>query len=115
MADLKSASALKPKQKALAELMVLKPELTNVEYAKEINIDPKTLYKWKKTVEFQDYIHELCQEKFKDLEKLALEKLKENMAKGNQKAIEYALDYLGYKADTKITAELTNDITITIE
>lgn len=106
---------LKPKQKALAELMVYNPNLTNVEYAHEIGIDPKTLYKWKKTVEFQDYVHELCQEKFKSLEKLAIEKLKENISKGNQKAIEYALDYTGYKADTKITADVKNDITITIE
>ena len=107
--------ALKAKQKILAELMVMKPELTNVQYAEEVGIDPKTLYKWKKTDEFQDYLHECCQDKFKDLEKLALDKLRDNIGKGNQKAIEYALDYLGYKADTKISAELTNDITITIE
>ena len=107
--------ALKVKQKALAELMVLKPELTNVEYAKEIGIDPKTLYNWKKLPEFQAYISELCQDKFKDLEKLAIEKLRDNIGKGNQKAIEYALDYLGYKASTKVEAELTNDINISIE
>lgn len=107
--------ALNPKQKALAELMILKPELTNVEYAKEVRIDPKTLYKWKKTEEFQAYIGELCQDKFKDLEKLAIEKLRDNIGKGNQKAIEYALDYLGYKATQKVEAELTNDINISIE
>ncbi len=107
--------ALKAKQKILAELMVMKPELTNVQYAEEVGIDPKTLYKWKKTDEFQDYLHECCQDKFKDLEKLALDKLRDNIGKGNQKAIEYALDYLGYKADTKITADLNSDITITIE
>lgn len=111
----KPMAELKAKQKALAELMVLKPELTNVEYAKEIGIDPKTLYKWKKTDEFQDYLHQCCQDKFKDLEKLAIEKLKENMAKGNQKAIEYALDYIGYKATTKVEADLNTDINITIE
>jgi len=107
--------ALKAKQKALAELMVLQPEMTNVEYAKEIGIDPKTLYKWKKTDEFQEYLHSCCQLKFKSLEKLAIDKLRENINKGNQKAIEYALDYVGYKADTKITAELNSDVTITIE
>lgn len=107
--------ALTAKQKALAELMILKPELTNVEYAKEVVIDPKTLYKWKKTEEFQAYISELCQDKFKELEKLAIEKLRNNITKGNQKAIEYALDYLGYKATHKVEAELTNDININIE
>lgn len=107
--------ALKAKQKALAELMILQPDMTNVEYAKEIGIDPKTLYKWKKTDEFQDYLHECCQLKFKELEQLAIEKLRENIKKNNQKAIEYALDYVGYKADTKITADLNSDVTITIE
>lgn len=107
--------ALKIKQKALAELMILKPELTNVEYAKEVGIDPNTLYKWKKTDEFQAYMSELCKDKFKDLEKLAIEKLRDNIGKGNQKAIEYTLDYLGYKATQKVEAELTNDINISIE
>ena len=107
--------ALTAKQKALAELMILKPELTNVEYAKEVVIDPKTLYKWKKKDEFQAYISELCQDKFKDLEKLAIDKLRDNISKGNQKAIEYTLDYLGYKATQKVEAELTNDININIE
>ena len=107
--------ALKIKQKALAELMILKPELTNVEYAKEVGIDPNTLYKWKKTDEFQAYMSELCKDKFKDLEKLAIDKLKDNINKGNQKAIEYALDYLGYKATQKVEAELSNDINISIE
>ena len=107
--------ALNIKQKALAELMILKPELTNVEYAKEICIDPKTLYKWKKTDEFQAYMSELCKDKFKDLEKLAIDKLRDNIGKGNQKAIEYALDYLGYKATQKAEVELSNDINISIE
>ena len=109
--------ALKPKQKLLAELMVAKPELTNEEYAKEIGIDPKTLYVWKKKSEFQDYINELCKNKFSDLQTLAIEKLKENVAAKNQKAIEYALDYLGYKATTKVEADVSGnmDININIE
>jgi transposase-like protein len=106
--------ALSAKQKLLAELMVAKPELTNEEYAKEIGIDPKTLYVWKKKSEFQDYLHQACKEKFKDLEQLAVAKLKENIQKNNQKAIEYALDYLDYKATTKVEADINSDITITI-
>lgn len=107
--------ALKARQRALAELMVLRPELTNLQYAEEAGIDPKTVYRWKKMPEFQDYVHELCLEKFRSLEQLATEKLRENIIKGNQKAIEYSLDYLGYKADTKIKAEVSDNVTITIE
>ena len=107
--------ALKPKQRELAELMVLKPEMNNVDYAKEVGIDIKTLYKWKKTDEFQAYMHELCQIKFKSLEELAIQKLQENIEKRNQKAIEYALDYLGYKATQKVEADVNTDINITID
>lgn len=107
--------ALNAKQKALAELMVMNPGFTNVQYAEEIGIDPKTLYKWKKTDEFQDYMHQCCQEKFRSLEDLAIAKLQENIEKNHQKAIEYALDYLGYKATQKVEAEVNTDINITID
>lgn len=109
--------ALKPKQKLLAELMVEEPELTNVEYAETIGIDIKTLYKWKKTEEFDEYFRSLCKEKFKDLEQLALKKLKENVNNGYQKAIEYVLDYMGYKATEKIEADIDGslDINVNIE
>lgn len=109
--------ALKPKQKLLAELMVARPELTNEEYAKEIGIGERTLYDWKKLQEFADYLDHLCKEKFKGLQTLAIEKLQENIAAKNQKAIEYALDYLGYKASTKVEADVNGnmDININIE
>lgn len=89
---------LKPKQKKLAELMVLEPSLTNEEYAKRIGIDPKTLYVWKKNSEFQDYIHELCQQHFKSMERLAIRKLREQVENGKWQAIEYLLNGNGYKA-----------------
>ena len=107
--------ALKAKQKLLAELMVAKPELTNEEYAAEIGISERTLYDWKKLQEFADYRDKLCKERFSDLQELAISKLKENIDKNNQKAIEYALDYLGYKATTKVEADITSDININIE
>lgn len=107
--------ALKPKQRLLAELMVSNPKMTNLEYAAEVEIDPKTVYKWKKEQEFQAYLHELYIEKFKSLEDLAIQKLQENIEKRNQKAIEYALDYLGYKATQKVEADVNTDITITID
>lgn len=106
--------ALKAKQKLLAELMVAKPELTNEEYAKEIGISERTLYDWKKLQDFADYRDKLCKEKFAGLQELAISKLQENIIKNNQKAIEYALDYLGYKPATKVEADISSDITINI-
>lgn len=105
---------LKPKQKALAELMILKPDLTNEQLAAEIGINPKTLYKWKKTVEFNEYLNELCKEKFSDMERLALEKLAAQLKKGKWQAIEYVLNGLGYKPEDKLDIKNSGDINITI-
>ena len=104
--------ALKPKQIKLAELMVLEPELNNEQYAERVNINPSTVYAWKKNKEFQDYLHECCQTEFKSMEKMAIRKLRENAEKGNQKAIQYILDYLQYKAPETVEVK---DKTIRIE
>lgn len=106
--------ALTNKKKLLAELMASEPELTNIQYSDRIGIDNKTLYRWKKEAEFQDYLHQCCRENFKDIEKIAIKRLKENVKNGNQKAIQYALDYLGYKPEEKLTVK-NLDIEIDIE
>ena len=103
---------LKPKQREIAEIMVLQPDLSNEEYAAMIGINPKTLYEWKKKEEFNDYIHELCRKKFASYERLALKKLKEQVEKGNWKAIEYILNGVGYKAAETIEIK---DKTIRVE
>ena len=53
--------------------------------------------------------------RFKEIERIAIQKLYENASNGNQKAIEYALDYVGYKSTTKLEAEVANEVTINIE
>jgi DNA-binding XRE family transcriptional regulator len=93
---------LKPKQRQIAEYMVLNPDLSNEQYAEHIGINPKTLYAWKKNEEFCDYIHQLCREKFKNMEKLALNKLQKEVEKGNMKAVLYVLDGVGYKATEQV-------------
>ena len=107
--------ALTAKQRLLAELMATEPTLTNEEYARRIPIDPKTLYKWKKTDEFQDYLHECCKQEFKAAEKLAIRSLIKNAEKGNQRAVEYLLNYVGYQATQKVDMDMHNDIVINIE
>lgn len=103
---------LKPKQREIAEIMVLEPNLSNEEYAQRIGINPKTLYEWKKNEEFNDYIHDLCRKKFASFERLALRQLKEQVKKGNWKAIEYVLNGVGYKASETIEIK---DKTIRVE
>ena len=107
--------ALKPKQMRLAELMAAEPELTNEEYAERIGVNPSTVYAYKKLEEFQDYLHECCVKEFKAAEKLAIRRLIENADSGNQRAIEYLLNYLNYQPATKIEANVATDINITVE
>lgn len=107
------AATLKPKQRLLAELMALEPELTNAEYALQIGIDQKTLYRWKKEEIFKDYLHEICREKFKDLERLALKKLEEQIMGGDFRAVQYVLDGVGYKAADALDLN-ANGITLSV-
>jgi transposase-like protein len=106
---------LKPKQKLAAEMMVANPEMNYEDIAKKLGVNPATLWRWRKLPEFQDFSHELCMERFKDMERLAIQKLQENIMKNNQKAIEYMLDFVGYKTVDKAEIDLSTDINITIE
>ena len=93
---------LKPKQKQIAQIMVCEPELSNEQYAERVGINPKTLYEWKKNPEFVAFLDELCKEKFKSYEALALKKLRERVKKGDMRAITYVLDGTGYKASETV-------------
>ena len=104
---------LKPRQIRLAELMVAEPQLTNEEYAERVGCNPSTVYTWKKNEEFQEYKHKLCEKTFRSYEALAIQKLMQNANKGNQKAIEYLLNYVGYKPKDEIDIN-SGDINITI-
>lgn len=88
--------------KLCAEILVADPEKPIDEVAKELGVHRATLWKWRQRADYKEYEHELCHERFLSLEKLAIQKLKENASKGNQKAIEYLLDYIGYKATEKV-------------
>lgn len=104
--------ALSNKQMAAAEFMVANPEIGYDEVAKQLEINPATLWRWRKLPEFQEYSHELCLQRFKDIEKLAIRKLQENVMKSNQKAIEYALNFVGYQGVQKIEADMSASIEI---
>ena len=89
---------LKPKEKQLAELMCCEPHLRNIDYAERCKISEKSVYVYKRNPEFQEYLSELCKERFRAMEALAIKKLKEEVESNNFKAIQYLLDGLGYKA-----------------
>ena len=76
--------------------------MTQKQMAEQLNVSENTISNWKKNDEFNEYVHELCQSRFKDMEKLAMQKLREHIEKGNWKATQYVLDGLGYKPEDKI-------------
>lgn len=104
---------LTSKMKLCAEILVNNPEKSIEDVANEIGVHRATLWKWRQRDDYKEYEHQLCHARFLDLEKLAIQKLKENATKGNQKAIEYLLDYIGYKASEKIDVR-SGDININI-
>lgn len=91
-------AGLTSKMKKLAEIMCVEPSLKQDEYAERVGISVKTVYVYRQKPEFQEYLSELCKERFKAMESLAIQKLHEEINKNNFKAIQYALDGLGYKA-----------------
>ena len=105
-------AGLTAKMKLCAEILVNDPEKKIGDLAQELGVDRKTLWKWRKREDYKAYEHELCHERFIDLEKLAIQKLKENASKGNQKAIEYLLDYIGYKAKEQQQVQMDAKIEI---
>lgn len=105
--------SLNRKQKLAAEIMAAEPSLSGAKIAERVGCDVTTFYRWKKNQEWCDYVHTCCVEEFKEIEKIAVQKLKENAAKGNQKAIEYVLNYMGYQPEQKIDIK-NSDINISI-
>ena len=98
--------------KRCAEILVAEPETQINDIAKELGVDPSTVWRWRQRDDYKEYEHQLCHARFMDLEKLAIQKLKENASNNNQKAIEYLLNYIGYKPTEKVEI---SDTTINIE
>ena len=111
--DKNTTKTLKPKQRLLAELMAIAPDMTNADYAREIGIDEKTLYRWKKEEIFKEYLHQVCKEKFKDLERMAIKQLGEKVEAGYMDAILYVLNNTGYKPDDNVNVN-ANGITLNV-
>lgn len=107
--------ALKPKQIELLEAMLTYPMMSDVKLAQLLELNNKTVGKWRKEPDFQEEMKKRLAEQWKSAESLAQKKMIELANEGNFNANKYILDSLGYAPAQKIEADLHTDININIE
>lgn len=107
--------ALTAKRIELLEAMLANPMLSDVKLGELLNLNNKTVGKWRKEEEFQAELKKRLAEQWQDAERLAQKKMIELAAEGNYSANKYILDSLGYAPTQKIEADVHGDIEIVIE
>lgn len=106
--------ALTAKKIELLEAMLANPMLSDVKLAELLNLNNKTVGKWRKEPEFQEEMKRRLAQQWKDAESLAQRKMIDLASEGNFQANKYILDSLGYAPAQRIEADVKSDITITI-
>ena len=101
----------------VAMIWVENPYLKYGEIAKLAKIGDSTFYDYRHDDRFMAIYKELCQQKYKELESVAMNKLGEMAAAGNWNAVKYILDGVGYKPEdkTKVSVEAAPSIEISIK
>ena len=107
--------ALTAKKIELLEAMLAYPMLSDVKLGELLNLNNKTVGKWRKEEEFQCELKKRLAEQWKDAERLAQKKMIELAAEGNFNANKYILDSLNYAPAQRIEADIKTDIEINIE
>lgn len=101
----------------VATVWVENPYLTFGEISKLCKISENTFYNYRQDDTFMAIYKELCQQKYKELESVAMNKLSELVDSGNWNAVRYVLDGVGYKPEdkTKVSVEAAPSIEISIK
>ena len=107
--------ALTARKIELLEAMLANPLLSDVKLAELLNLNNKTVGKWRKEPEFQEEMKLRLAEQWKNAESLAQKKMIELANDGCFQANKYILDSLGYAPAQKIEADINTDIVINIE
>lgn len=106
--------ALTAKRLELLEAMLSNPMMSDVKLGELLNLNNKTVGKWRKEPEFQEEMKKRLNEQWKEAERLAQKKMIELADEGCFQANKYILDSLGYAPAQKIEADISTDINITI-
>lgn len=107
--------ALSKRQKNLIEFMLANPSLPETVCARQCGVPNSTYFDWKKKGEFTVELDKRLKELWKDSERVAVDTMVSLCREGEYSAAKYILDNLGYKPIDKIQAEISTDITITID
>ena len=107
--------ALTAKKLELLETMLSHPMMPDTKLAELLNLNNKTVGKWRKEPEFQEEMKKRLAEQWKNAETLAQKKMIELANEGCFQANKYILDSLGYAPAQKIEADISTDINIVIE
>ena len=113
----KAGPSLEDRQRRVLEAWIQNPKKTYPEIAEIGGVSDATFYRYRQDPEFMARYHAMCNKRFKSMEALAIQALKEQMKDGNFQAVKYLLDGLGYKPTEKIDANVSADqnVVITIE
>lgn len=109
---------LTDKQRMALELLTCGKGLTYKAICEQVGIDSKTLWNWRNSPDFSHFQEELKRindERWLatvDAARAAAVRLVE---KDNQKMVEFILKNEGYNPSTKVEADISTDITITID
>ena len=106
--------ALTAKRLELLEAMLSNPAMSDVKLGELLNLNNKTVGKWRKEPEFQEELKKRLSQQWKDAERLAQKKMIELANDGCFQANKYILDSLGYAPAQRIEADVHNEIIITI-
>ena len=107
--------ALKAKEAELLEAMIANPMMSDVQLAKLLGINNKTVGVWRKKPEFKEALQARLKDIWQDSERLAISQMRRLAGEGNYNANKYILDSLGYAPAQKIDANVSNEIVINIE
>ena len=107
--------ALTAKRLELLEAMLTYPMMSDVKLGELLNLNNKTVGKWRKEPEFQEEMKRRLEEQWKCAESLAQKKMIELAEEGCFQANKYILDSLGYAPAQKIEADVATSIVVNIE
>lgn len=109
---------LTPKQRMALELLTNGQGLSYKAIAEQVGVNPKTLWDWRNEpafTHFQEELERINTQRWMATVDAAREAAFNLCKNGNQKMVEFVLKNEGFNPTQKVEAELSNDISITIE